>query len=113
MQMGNPAARRACIRVVLLLFVISTSIPSASGAKARELVRVSNNGGATFFVSLNGDDGGPGTVNRPWATINHAAKQATAGDTVVVRGGRYILSAQIRVQNSGRPHAWITFVGYP
>jgi hypothetical protein len=68
---------------------------------------------ATYFVAVNGNDNGRGTANQPWATITHAAEQAEAGDTVVVRGGRYVLPAQVRPRNSGRRDAWITFMGYP
>lgn len=68
---------------------------------------------ATHFVAVNGSDNGPGTADQPWATINHAAEQAESGDTVVVRGGRYVLPAQVRPRSSGRSDAWITFIGYP
>jgi len=68
---------------------------------------------STYFVASNGSDVGPGTINRPWATINHAAENANAGDMVVVRGGHYILPAQVRPRSSGRSGAWITFIGYP
>ena len=77
------------------------------------LERLFVNAGATHFVAVNGSDEGPGTVDRPWATINHTAEQAGPGDTVVVRGGQYVLHAQVRVRNSGRSNAWITFMGYP
>jgi hypothetical protein len=69
--------------------------------------------GATHFVAVNGTDAGPGTADIPWATINHAAEVAMAGDTIVVRGGRYVLSSQVRPRNSGRKDAWIVFVGSP
>jgi parallel beta-helix repeat protein len=68
---------------------------------------------ATHFVAVNGNDNGPGTSDRPWATINIAAERAKAGDTVVVRGGNYVLPAQVRPHNSGRSDAWISFIGYP
>jgi Right handed beta helix region len=68
---------------------------------------------STYFVAENGSDNGPGTRDLPWATINHAAERVEAGDTVVVRGGRYVLSAQVRPRKSGRSEAWITFIGYP
>ena len=68
--------------------------------------------GATHFVAVNGNDNGPGTADRPWATINHAAEQVEAGGTVAVRGGHYVLSAQVRPRDSGRSDAWITFIGY-
>jgi len=65
------------------------------------------------YVAVNGSDEGPGDIERPWATINHAAEQAEAGDTIVIHGGRYVLSGQVRPRNSGRQNAWITFTGYP
>src|ERR1035437_51078 len=67
----------------------------------------------TRFVAVDGSDDNPGTIDRPWATINYAAEQAKAGETIVIRGGHYILPAQVRPRNSGRPNAWITFIGYP
>src|ERR1035437_7682469 len=67
----------------------------------------------TRFVAVDGSDDNPGTIDRPWATINYAAERAKAGQTVVIRGGHYILPAQVRPRNSGRPNAWITFIGYP
>jgi hypothetical protein len=46
---------------------------------------------ATYFVATNGLDGNTGTSNSPFATIMHAQSVAAAGDTVYLRGGRYIL----------------------
>jgi hypothetical protein len=66
-----------------------------------------------FYVAVDGGDGGPGTRDRPWATINHAADVAEAGSRVVIRGGRYALRSQVRPRHSGLPEAWIEFVGYP
>jgi len=68
---------------------------------------------STYFVAPDGSDSDPGSAERPWATIIHAAETAVAGDTVLVRGGRYLLTSQVRPKNSGRPDAWITFVGHP
>ena len=68
---------------------------------------------AEFYVAVSGSDDGPGTKDRPWATINHAADVAEAGARVIVRGGRYVLRSQVRPRHSGRPAAWIEFVGYP
>ena len=70
------------------------------------------NRGATHFVATSGNDNGPGTAERPWATVNYAAEQAGPGDTIIVRGGHYVLPAQVRLRNSGRPDAWITFMGH-
>jgi hypothetical protein len=112
-------ALRLCPPILLLAaFIFSgsffeyiTSAISPASAESRSETRLLKN--ATYFVAENGSDDGPGTAKLPWATINRAAEQAEAGDTVVVRGGRYVLSAQIRLRKSGRPDAWITFAGYP
>ena len=45
--------------------------------------------GSVHFVAIGGNDSGPGTEARPWATLNHAAEKARAGDTIVIHGGRY------------------------
>jgi hypothetical protein len=93
-------------------FCVSAMSP-AFAEKKSGLEEIFVTRGATHFVAVDGNDNGPGTAERPWATINHAAQQVGAGDTVVVRGGRYVLPAQVRLRNSGRPDAWITFIGYP
>ena len=69
--------------------------------------------GKVHFVATNGHDQGPGTADQPWASINHAAEEVEAGDTVILRGGYYVLAAQVRLRSAGRPGAWITFIAYP
>jgi hypothetical protein len=88
-------------------------VPGASAGRERPAQVSFHTVGTTYFVAPDGNDSGPGSADRPWATINHAADKAVAGDTVVVHDGRYLLSTQVRPRNSGRPNAWITFVGYP
>jgi parallel beta-helix repeat protein len=83
----------------------------AKGTETPEVVRVDDV--RTHFVAVDGNDHGPGTKYQPWATINRAAEQVKAGDTVIVRGGRYVLPAQVRVRHSGQPDGWISFVGAP
>ncbi len=48
-----------------------------------------------------------GYVGSPWATIQHAASTAVAGDTVYVQPGIY--SEQVIFAQSGAPNAFITF----
>ena len=91
--------------VAFLLFIfLSVSAPSPCFSDVSR---------ATHFVAINGSDDGPGTISQPWATPNHAAEVAEAGDSIVIRGGHYLLKAQVRPRNSGRSDAWITFLGYP
>jgi hypothetical protein len=84
-----------------------------SASDAREAAATKASTRAEFYVAADGSDDGPGTRNRPWATVNHAADVAEAGARVIIRGGLYVLRSQVRPHHSGRPEAWIEFVGYP
>ncbi len=46
---------------------------------------------ATYYVAPppGGDDGNSGSMGAPWATLQHAADEVMAGDTVLVRAGSY------------------------
>jgi len=46
--------------------------------------------GNTYYISTTGSDSNPGTINSPWATLQHAITVAGAGDTVMMRGGTYV-----------------------
>lgn len=68
--------------------------------------------GLSFYVSTAGKDTNPGTLAAPWKTIQHAANQALAGDTVYVRRGTYHQS--INLPRSGSATAGsIVFQSYP
>ena len=66
-----------------------------------------------YYVAPQGRDSNPGTLDRPWATIQKAADTLEAGQTVYIRGGTYAISEQIRPRNMGRPDRWITYRAYP
>lgn len=65
---------------------------------------------ATFYVATNGKDTNPGTLTKPFLTINKAAKLAKAGDTVLVRSGIY--KERVVPSYSGRLGAYISFQPY-
>jgi hypothetical protein len=44
---------------------------------------------AAYHVSVEGQDGNPGSAEQPWRTIQKAANTALPGDTVTVHAGRY------------------------
>lgn len=67
--------------------------------------------GKTYYVASNGNNSNPGTISKPWKTIQKAANVATAGDTVYVRGGTY--KEKVIVKNSGKSGTYITFSSYP
>ncbi len=65
----------------------------------------------TFWVATGGDDAAPGTRDKPWATLQHAADTVPAGATVYVRGGTY--GQRVDVHVSGKPGLPITFSAAP
>ena len=42
-----------------------------------------------YFVSVDGDDGNPGTVEQPWRHVQKAVAILTPGDVCTIRGGTY------------------------
>lgn len=98
--------------MVVMLCILGVNAPALAKSlrPTKELLVATN---STYFVATDGSDSSSGTMLYPWATINHAARMASAGDMIVVRGGTYPLTAQVRPLQSGRAGAWITFVGYP
>ena len=78
-----------------------------------------------YYVANNGDDGGPGTIGRPFLTVQRAQKEVKAGDTVYIRGGLYKMNAaQIArysgiwayvtlLDKSGQPGRRINYWAYP
>ena len=66
----------------------------------------------TFFIAPPpaGDDGNPGSLAQPWATLAHAADTVQAGDTVLVRAGDY---AGAEFTTTGTEQAPIVLAAYP
>lgn len=67
--------------------------------------------GQTYYVAANGDDANPGTEAKPFKTVQQTAGILKAGDTVLIRAGRYPM---FTVRNlHGTAEAPITFKSYP
>ncbi|CAM5666268.1 putative Pectate lyase L [Streptomyces afghaniensis 772] [Streptomyces afghaniensis] len=64
--------------------------------------------GTTLVVAADGDDSGPGTLDRPLRTIQRAVDLARPGDTISVRGGTYALTDNITIAGSGTASQPIT-----
>ncbi|MGV8141959.1 MAG: right-handed parallel beta-helix repeat-containing protein [Candidatus Woesearchaeota archaeon] len=73
----------------------------------------------TYFVATDGKDSNPGTIEEPWATLQHAIYLAKPGDTVYIRGGIYYSDGpiggdpSIGIGYSGTPDAPVRFFNYP
>jgi Right handed beta helix region/Protein of unknown function (DUF1565) len=65
-----------------------------------------------LYVSTNGDDSNPGTIDKPLRTIQHAADIAKPGDTVYVRAGSYCQQLAVKVSGNAQ-QGFITFQSQP
>jgi len=63
-----------------------------------------------YYVATNGNDNNPGTIDRPWRTIQKAADTMVRGDLTYVRTGTY---SQVALRQSGSEDEPITFQAYP
>ena len=75
----------------LIVFLICILLASFTPASAQ---------GQTYYVAVSGSDtSGDGSQAHPWATIQHAATQVSAGDTVLINPGSY--TGGIHVETGG------------
>jgi hypothetical protein len=65
---------------------------------------------ASFYVSTTGNNAWPGTAAQPWRTLQYAAEEVGAGDSVTVRPGNY---AGFHLETSGTAAAPISFLAEP
>ncbi len=64
----------------------------------------------TYYVSVSGDDDNPGSLAKPYASVNHALETLKPGDTLYLRGGTYFEEVEAEISGtSGQP---ITIAGY-
>ncbi len=80
---------------------------------------------ANYYVAPAGDDAHAGTIAAPFATVQRAQEAVAPGDTVFLRGGRYVMredqiARQERIfayvtllDKSGRPDQRIRYAAYP
>lgn len=82
---------------------VSICAPAKSAAAAS---------GRQIYVSMTGSNSNPGTKEKPFSTLQHAADVAGPGDTVEVRGGTYCQRLAITTSGSAAGGA-ITFRSAP
>ena len=88
--------------------------PSAVSASSSAPGEASTAAGQVYYVAPHGDNANPGSRERPWATPGYGSRQLQPGDTLILLGGRYVLSeydADILTPPSGTANAWITIQG--
>jgi hypothetical protein len=89
---------------------VSTTHPSETATATITLLHAPLTG-TVFYVAPSGSDTNPGTITAPFATLQHAASVAVAGDTVLARAGIY--NKLLSLTKSGTAAAPITFASYP
>lgn len=67
--------------------------------------------GATYYVSMSGNDSNSGSQAQPWRTIQNAINAMVAGDTLLVSPGNY--NEYLHSKAAGLPGAPITFRANP
>jgi len=68
----------------------------------------------TYYVSTTGNDTNLGTIENSYQTINYAVSLIQPGDTIFIRGGKYMLHAgiKLRAAQKGRADARIYMWAY-
>jgi RNA polymerase sigma factor (sigma-70 family) len=69
-------------------------------------------GKADIYVSPDGDDGGKGTLAKPYATVEKALSVVRPGQTIALRAGTYRPASPIEIRLSGTPDRRVTLSGY-
>jgi parallel beta-helix repeat protein len=71
----------------------------------------------TYYVASDGKDTAAGTESAPFATVGRAQTAAKAGDTVLIRGGKFAFSGSgtvgVAFNKSGSAGAPINYFAYP
>lgn len=93
-------------RHFLSCFVVGLGLFAAPSALAAE-----------YYVATTGSDSNAGTLTAPFATVTKAQTAASAGDTVLIRGGRFAFSGSgtvgVSFTKSGTANAPINYFAYP
>jgi hypothetical protein len=69
--------------------------------------------GQPWYVATNGSDTGSGSEQNPFLTIGKAVSMVQAGETILVKGGTYNLTAVIVLTKSGTGASYISLFAFP
>jgi Right handed beta helix region len=93
---------RQWTNLAMLVFCLSVNVSLCAAVPSN----------ASLYVSTHGSDSNPGTMSKPFLTVQHAADVAKPGDTINLRGGKYC--ERLDVTSSGNAtQGYITFRSEP
>jgi parallel beta-helix repeat protein len=98
------------LRLIIVLAPLLVAIPSSPAAEPLP-GPLTVTQGTVRYVSQSGSDSAPGTLARPWKTIQSAVEQLSPGGTVVVREGVY--NENVGITRSGTRARPLTLRSYP
>src|SRR5699024_12035244 len=102
LAMEVPARILVCWRSATRVAALAPGAAGASDEAASDLE-------PTLVVAPDGDDSAAGSLDDPFATVQHAVDLAGPGDVISVRGGTYVLDDQnITIDTSGTSDEPIT-----
>jgi hypothetical protein len=90
------------IMAVFMILILSLN----TGSSSQPMFEASD-----YYVAPDGSDGNPGTLKKPWKTIQKAADSALPGSTVFIREGTYYERVRMNVSGNEERGA-ITFTNY-
>jgi ankyrin repeat protein len=91
----------AIIQWVLYVIRGSAEFPATYGRVVKDIKDFLSKNGCNYVVASDGNDLNPGTVERPFKTVECALRIAEADDTILVRGGIYHCASTVHLDKSG------------
>ena len=101
-----PSSVASVIVLTLVLITGRVAANAATPTRARSAGRASASAASkhhVYYVATNGSDAHAGTRAHPFRTIQRGLNRAHAGDTVIVRAGRYQPARFVRGGKTGAP----------
>ncbi len=109
----GPQVRRCCLLTVAAL-VLQMLVAGVAALTVLSPAEAAPSGGGTVrYVSPSGSDHHRGTRTKPFRTLRHGLERLRAGDTLLVRGGRYTENITNVSLRTGTRAARITVRNYP
>jgi len=65
-----------------------------------------------YFISPNGSDESPGSIDLPWKTVEESVNKLSEGDILYFRGGRYDIKKAVIFQKNGEPGKPIVYSAF-